>query len=70
MARRQRIRKMMLHGSGAAASDTDDKPPEPPKQTNAQILTGDLSKKIADQAKKPRKPKYIDTSKLLTFRRQ
>lgn len=52
-----------------AETGDDGDEPKQPKQTNAQILTGDLSKKIAAAAQKPRKPKYIDTTKLLTFRR-
>lgn len=84
MHRRRRIRKalmptmadMEVDGSGADGLDhskplTESKRDHGP--TNIQSLTSQLEKisikKLSSDAKKAKKPKYIDTSKLLKFSR-
>lgn len=80
MHRRKRIRRslmptmtdMEVDGSGSSMA-----PIAPSKRdhgpTNIQSLTSQLEKitirKISDDAKKLKRPKYIDTSKLLRFKR-
>lgn len=75
MHRRKRIRKQMMpspmeidgaEGGGAKMST--------PMDSNIEILTKKLQtmtvKKLSDAQKKKKKPKYIDTSKLLSFKRE
>ena len=81
MHRRKRIRKslhpspMEIDGSG----EVDHSKPVAPATrqhapTNIETLTNQIQrlgvKRITDEAKKTKKVKYIDTSKLLTFRRE
>jgi hypothetical protein len=84
MHRRKRIRKQLIRSRGAAM-DIDStgvvdhsKPLKPSNKinepTNIEQLSTQLRKitikSLADEQKKIRKPKYIDTSKLLRFHRQ
>lgn len=82
MYRRKRIRKSLMPTMVDMEVDGDGvkshyKPLTEAKSvyapTNIQQLTNQLEKitikKLATDAKRARKPKYIDTSKLLSFRR-
>lgn len=72
MHRRKRIRKQLMPSlmdidGGGSKPHVDD-------QTNIETLTDQLKKislkSLSIEQKKKKKPKYIDTSKLLTFRRE
>lgn len=75
-SRRMRMRRQMMRG-GTAAEDAGGnegsgiapKAEGPHQPTNLQTLTGDLTKQIIAEAKKRKKPRYIDTSKLLRYHR-
>lgn len=81
MHRRKRIRKrlmgepMEVDGDGL---DHESKPVKAAKRelgpTNIETLTSQLQKvsikQLASEQKKKKKPKYIDTSKLLNFKRE
>jgi len=81
MHRRRRIRRALMPSMADMEVDggaiDHSKPLRPakagPNQTNIEQLTTQLSditiSKLAEDAKKAKKPKYIDTSKLLKFSR-
>lgn len=73
-SRRMRMRRQMMRGGGTAAEDAEGNEgsgiePKEQQPTNLQTLTGDLTKKIIAEAKRKKKPRYIDTSKLLKYHR-
>lgn len=80
MHRRKRIRKQLMPtGSGMDVDTVDHSKPLKPSNkhtepTNIEQLTKQLNKitvkSVANEQKKAKKPKYIDTSKLLKFHRQ
>lgn len=80
MHRRKRIRRQLMYHSQIDGSGEVDhsKPVTPARRengaTNIETLTEKLQnfsiKTVNNEAKKRKKPKYIDTSKLLTFHRR